>query len=177
MRPLAFAIALSLPTAAFAAGGMDDTPVTPTETTTVCENGQIWDAESKSCVSPRESRLDNDTLYGAAREFAHAGDHDSALAALAAMSEGDSDRVLTYIGFVHRKAGDRERAFAAYAAALAKNPDNILARSYLGMALLEEGDRAAARAELSEIRKRGGRNTWPEASLRLALESGGYSGY
>jgi hypothetical protein len=40
------------------------------------------------------------------------------------------------------------------------------------MALVEQGEVAAARAQLSQIRARGGRGTWPEVALRLALGSG-----
>jgi hypothetical protein len=41
---------------------------------------------------------------------------------------------------------------------------------------VELGQTEAARAQLGEIRARGGRQTWPEIALRNALRSGvGYS--
>ena len=61
---------------------------------------------------------------------------------------------------------------AYYRAALKANPDNLLARSYMGEALAEMGKAELARAELSEIRARGGRGTWAEIALRLAIETG-----
>ena len=88
------------------------------------------------------------------------------------MSDQADDRVLTYRGFIARKSGDFAAAEAFYAAALAQNPDNLLARSYRGQGLAEIGDLVAARAELTEIRKRDGRGTWPELALRLAIENG-----
>ena len=50
--------------------------------------------------------LDDETLYGAVREFAYAGQYGHAQMALAAMSDQTDDRVLTYWGFTHRKMGD-----------------------------------------------------------------------
>ncbi len=42
----------------------------------------------------------------------------------------------------------------------------------MGMALVEQGDRDAARVQLTEIRARGGRETWPELALEMALGNG-----
>ncbi len=170
------AAALIAPTIAFAASD-ESTPVTPTETTTACSEGTIWDETTKSCVSPKESRLDDDALFRAARELAHADRYQDALSVLAEMKEGESDRVLTYLGFVYRKMGKSDEGFEYYAAALAKNPDNILARSYLGQGLALVGDYQGARAQLSEIRGRGGRGTWAEVALRLSIEIGGHRTY
>jgi hypothetical protein len=49
------------------------------------------------------------------------------------------------------------------------NPDNLLARSYMGQALVEQGQVDLALAQLSEIRMRGGRGTWAETSLANAV--------
>ena len=172
MRKLVYLFAFVAPTFAFAVGSGSPAPPKPTATTQECANGQIWDEDSKACVAPKESSLNDDARYSAAREFAYAGQYEDALGALEAMSEGQSDRVLTYLGFVHRKMGDTHRGMAFYAAAIDKNPDNLLARSYRGQALVLDGNFRAARAELSEIRARGGRGSWPETALRLALDGG-----
>ena len=172
MRLPLIVAACVLPPALFAAGSSSDTPPQPTSTTQSCETGQVWDEESKSCVSPQESRLNDDVLYGAVREYAYAGELGAASGVLDAMSDQADDRVLTYRGFIARKSGDFAAAEAFYAAALAQNPDNLLARSYRGQGLAEIGDLVAARAELTEIRKRDGRGTWPELALRLAIENG-----
>ncbi|MEO1238796.1 MAG: tetratricopeptide repeat protein [Pseudomonadota bacterium] len=156
---------------------MSDTPPTPTETTTVCADDMVWDPESETCVKPDESSLNDDGLYEAVRELAYAGRYDGAAAALAAMSDQADTRVLTYQGFLARKTGDLAAAETLYSAAIAADPNNLLARSYYGQGLAEQGRFGEARAELSEIRRRGGRNTWPEAALVLALASGSGPAY
>jgi len=158
--------------AALAVGTEDDfTPPRPSETTETCEEGQIWDEETQACVAPDETGNDEATLKDTARELAYAGRHGDAAAVLDLLDPHDP-WVLTYRGFLARKAGDLARATAYYAAALARDPDHLMARSYLGQGLVEAGDFAGARVQLAEIRQRDGRGTWPEVALRLALESG-----
>ena len=60
-------------------------------------------------------------------------------------------RVLTYIGFATRKLGYVDEAMGYYAEALRKDPQNVIARSYLGEAHLARSDLAAATAELNKI--------------------------
>ncbi|NSX55461.1 tetratricopeptide repeat protein [Parasulfitobacter algicola] len=176
MRALILATALCIPTFVFAAGSEDPTPPKPTQTTTECKSGMVWDEKTKSCVAPQESQLDDDVLYQAAREFAYAGQYDHSQAALRAMSDQNDDRVLTYMGFTTRKMGDVPAGMAYYNAALQVNPDNILARSYMGQAFVEAGQLGAAREQLKEIQARGGRESWSETSLKKAIETGdGYS--
>lgn len=172
MRTLILITALLFPMAAFAAGSSDSSPPKPTQTTTSCQNGQVWDKKAKSCVDAQESRLDDDTRYGAVRELAYAGQYDEALYVLAAMSDQGESRVLTYYGFTHRKAGRADLGMQYYKAALKADPNNLLARSYMGQGLVASGDTTAARIQLSEIQSRGGRLSWPETSLRKAIETG-----
>ena len=87
------------------------------------------------------------------------------------------DNAYAYLGLAHRKLGETARGMAYYQAALTANPDNLLARSYLGQAYAEAGDMVLARTELSEIRARGGRGTWAETALRLTLETGRGTAY
>lgn len=153
----------------------DDAPPTPTKTTTECSEGQIWDADSETCVAPRESRLDDATLLAAAREFAHAGQFRHAKAALDA-AEGQNDpRITTYRGFLARKTGDWPAAVELYRAVLEIDPDNLLARSYYGQGLFDIGDVEGAKAQLAEIRMRGGRDTWAYVALHATLR--GTAGY
>jgi tetratricopeptide (TPR) repeat protein len=157
---------------AFAAGSGSDTAPAPTETTTKCVKGKVWDAKKEKCVPIVQGMLDNDTLYNDARELAYFGRPDDALVALAAMTEGDTDRVLTYKGFANRKADRIEQGFEFYQAALKQNPDNILARSYMGQGYVEMGELTLASAQLDEIVARGGKGTWAERSLRNAIATG-----
>ncbi|MEM5472402.1 hypothetical protein WNZ14_11750 [Hoeflea sp. AS60] len=173
MRTLIIATALLFPVAAFAAGSASDSaPPKPTQTTNSCKNGQVWDKKTKSCVDAKESRLDDDTRYGAVRELAYAGRYEDALYVLAAMSDQNESRVLTYYGFTHRKAGRMELGMQYYNAALKADPDNLLARSYMGQGLVASGNIDAARVQLAEIEARGGKSSWPETSLRKAIQSG-----
>lgn len=170
---LATALFLSfLPAAAWAVGSDDSDPPKPTATTTTCENGQVWDDKTKACVNPQSGQLDNDTRFQAVRELAWAGRPDEALMVLATMTEGDTDRVLTYRGFALRKSGDLEGGMAAYQAALQQNPDNILARSYFGQMLVEMDEIEMASLQLDEIRARGGAGTWAERALSTAITTG-----
>lgn len=172
MRILALTLACLLPTAALAIGDEDVQPPKPTETTQKCEGAQVWDPVKAACVNPQGASLDNDTLYRAVRELAYAGRPVDALAVLATMTEGETDRVLTYRGFALRKAGDWEGGRAMYDRALVQNADNLLARSYLGQGLVERGDMPGAIDQLLEIRARGGSGTWAEGALAQAIATG-----
>lgn len=169
-------LSLCLVTPAFAAGSDDTEPPPPTPTSTDCKRAEIWDEKTQKCVPPKSSGLNNDQRYTAVRELAYAGRIDEAQLVLASMTEGDSDRVLTYRGFLARKSGDWETGRAQYLAALAANPDNLLARSYMGQGLMQRGDKDGARAQHAEILRRGGAGTWAELALADAIATGiGYS--
>lgn len=170
--PAAALLVALLPLAAGAAGSDDSEPPKPTATTTECPQGQIWDDKTKACANPQSGQLDDDTRFRAVRELAWAGRPDDALAVLATMTEGATDRVLTYRGFALRKSGDLEGGLAAYEAALRQNPDNILARSYFGQMLVEMDEMQLASLQLDEIRARGGAGTWAERSLATAIATG-----
>ncbi|KIN60618.1 TPR repeat domain protein [Sulfitobacter noctilucae] len=165
---LSTAIALPLSvSAAFAAGGGNETaPPKPK-----CEAGMVYDKETKSCVNAQESNLDVDSLYENLRELAYAGRYKDAEAVMAQMPV-DDDRRLTYMGFTQRKQGNVDAAMGYYAQALALNPANNLARSYMAQGFVEQGKMTQALAELREIRAQGGSGTWAEASLRTAIATG-----
>lgn len=176
MRSLAL-IAFLLPSLAFAAGSSTDTAPTPSETTTVCEEGLIFDLATQTCMTPEESTNEDSAMMETIRELAHFGRYADAKRVLDLMPNQEDDLVLTYLGFVTRKMGDVEAGMAFYAQALTINPDNLLVRSYQGQAHVEAGEMELAQAQLSEIRARGGRQTWPELSLRLAIQNGGTFSY
>lgn len=175
IAPLLFAALLPLP--ALAAGSDDTEPPAPSETTTICENGQVWDAQAAACVNPEDARLDDDTRFRAVRELAWAGRPLEARRVLAAMTEGETDRVMTYQGFTLRKSGQIEAGLRAYEAALTRNPGNVLARSYYGQALVEQGETEMARVQLAAIRAHGGAGSWAETALARAIDTGLTSGW
>ncbi|MEM1234360.1 MAG: hypothetical protein AAGH70_09555 [Pseudomonadota bacterium] len=178
-RILALILAAA-PGLAMAAGG-SSTPPTPTETTTQCAEGMVYDEDTQACVAIQQDsnaapQFDQEEAYGLVRELAYAARYDDAQLILATMDQSD-DRTQTYWGFTHRKMGNMDLAMAAYYTALATNPDNILVRSYMGQAYVEMGATDMAQVQLTEIKARGGRETWAEKSLALAIRSGTTSSY
>ncbi|WP_422038383.1 tetratricopeptide repeat protein [Roseibium sp.] len=155
----------------------DTKPPEPTPTSKECADGEAWDEQSKKCVKLDARVLDDQDRFRAARELAYAGRLGAAELALDAMTDQTGTRLLTYRGFLARKSGDWEAARVFYDRALAVDPDNLAARSYLGMGLVERGELEAARQQLSEIRLRGGRETWPERALLMSLRTGGAAFY
>ncbi|NNK16215.1 MAG: hypothetical protein HKP51_04840 [Sulfitobacter sp.] len=187
---MASATLLSTAQTASAAGDEDSKPPSQTQTTRDCfterqwdpeiekyvrfskkVNG-VWDPTLKRCIRPdKAGYLKSDLLEDAVRELAYAGRNQEAQQVLAQMDQ-TSDLVMTYWGFTHRKLGNLTKARDFYTFAIEKNPDNILARSYMGQGLVAEGNVAAALRQLREIRSRGGQDTWAEASLVKAIATG-----
>lgn len=176
-RAAALLALLLFPATALAVGSGSDDPPTPTPTSTECPDGQVWDDKTEACVAAASRLLDDDTRYAAVRELAWAGRHASAGAVLDAMADQGASRVQTYRGFLARTVGDADAALGHYAAALAADPDNILARSYLGQGHVAAGDYLAARLQLLEIRDRGGAGTWAETALAEAIRTGRGTAY
>jgi tetratricopeptide (TPR) repeat protein len=174
---LAGGLALALSAPAFAAGEETDQTKPPpkTETTTKCSGGKIWDKKKKECAVPKKSSFNDDDLYRAAREFAYAGQYENAITVLNLAENQNDPRILNYLGYANRKAGRMELGMSYYRKALLADQNYILARSYMGQALMEQGDIQAARVQLVEIRDRGGENTWAYRSLLQSLN--GYRTY
>jgi tetratricopeptide (TPR) repeat protein len=172
MRLLPALFLAALPTLSFAAGSDDTEPPKPSETSADCKNGQVFDDTEKKCVDPQSGSLSDDLRFDAVRELAWAGQYDNAMIVLLAMTEGDTDRVMTYKGFILRKSGQIEAGIAAYETALAINPANILTHSYYGQLLVEMNELDAARGHLQAIRDNGGTGTWAEIALARAIEDG-----
>ncbi len=126
MRLLSALLIAALPAVAFAAGSDDSEPPQPTATTTECTGGQVFDDTTKKCIDPTSGSLSDDTRFKAVRELAWAGRYDDAMTVLSAMTEGETDRVMTYQGFILRKSGHIEAGIQAYEAALALNPPQLV---------------------------------------------------
>lgn len=171
MRLTTLTLAL-VPMAAFAVGSETDLPPKPSETTTTCAEGLVWDLATQSCMTPKASTNDDSARLNDVRELAYEGYYQAALDVLDTMENPQSSMALTYYGFAHRKAGRADLGMTYYTAALAADPDNILTRSYMGQGFVAAGDRAMAQVQLTEIRMRGGRGTWAEAALEQAIVTG-----
>ena len=177
MRALAILMLTALPFAAHAAGSDDTAPPVKTQTSEDCKKGEIWDEKTKLCVEPEKTGMTDDQRFLAVRELAYAGRPEDALRVLASMTEGKTDRVLTYLGFANRKAGRLEEGLDYYAQALAQNPRNIQARSYLGQAYVDMNEIVLASAELDQIRLLGGAGSWAEVALARAIATGQTTSY
>jgi tetratricopeptide (TPR) repeat protein len=172
MRMILAAVVAFAPHLALAAGSDDSEPPTPTETTTECEKGTVWDEKTKTCIKAEDSSLNDDQRFGAVRELAYAGRYDEAMQILASMREGETSRVMTYQGFLLRQTGHVEEGIAAYERAIAIDPANILARSYYGQLLVQMDEIAMAEDQLTRIRAEGGAGTWAETALATAIKTG-----
>ena len=106
------------------------------------------------------------------RELAYAGSHLDAMGVMDGMSDQNDDRVLTYRGFTNRKLGNVDVAMVFYQKAIDKDPDDILARSYMGQGMMDQGNKIGAMAQLREINARGGADTWAALSLSNAIATG-----
>lgn len=154
---------------ALAVGFNNDSPPKETETSTQCPDGYVYVADRHVCVKSTEQSLNDDARYDAARELAYHGRPEAALMVLASAENPEDPRILNYKGFASRKLGQMDAAMAYYGRALEIDPDYILARSYMGMGLAEMGDLDGAKAQLVEIRNRGGRDTWAYTALKQTL--------
>lgn len=162
---LAATASLAFAGSAFAAGGDGDA------TATQCKEGKVYDEASKSCID-QKSELNDTQIYQVARQFAYAGKYDDALAMLKRAKNQDDPRILTYYGYTNRKLGNVDIAMDYYNRAIAADADNLLARSYMGQGLVQQGDLEGARAQLVEIRDRGGKDSYAYKALYEALKSG-----
>ncbi len=172
MRLILAAALAVVPQFAFAAGSDDSAPPTPTETTTECAKGEVWDEKTAACIKAEDSSLNDDQRFGAVRELAYAGRPDEAMVILALMTEGETSRVLTYRGFLLRQTGQIEDGIAAYERAIALDAGNILARSYYGQLLVQMNETDLARFQLAAIRLHGGDGSWAERALSDAITTG-----
>ena len=150
-----------------AAGGGGTTVTTPS-----CKRGHMWDRSKKKCVRVKKSSgLSDEDAFIAGRSLAYEGRYEEALSVLALVGTTRDPRILNYRGYATRKAGDVEGALKHYYAALDADPDYTLVREYLGEAFLSLGRIDDARAQLSEIAARCGRDCREYAMLERAIVS------
>src|SRR5262245_38734149 len=137
---LAASILLGAAASAFAIGSESDetSPPTRSQTTTECQDGKVWDQEKKECVDPKKSSFNDDKLYEAGREFAYAGQYENAITVLRLAKNQNDPRILNYLGYANRKAGRMDLGMSYYRKALNVDENFILARFYMGQALIEQ---------------------------------------
>ncbi len=166
---ISIALATSLASPMLAAGSGSSEPKPKTVT---CTKGNVFSESKGKCVPQQDSSLTDDDRLEEVRALAYAGNALEAQNILTSLTDQRSDRALTYWGFTSRKLGDVDAGLVFYDKALKQNPNNLLARSYLGQAYVDSGRLDLARLQLTEIRDRGGEGSWPETSLSDALRTG-----
>lgn len=122
--------------------------------------------KNKPACKPKHGAATNDEIYNAGYWMARQGQYAEALATFQMATDHDDPRILTGIGFTTRKLGNVDAALPYYAQALARAPNMVLTRAYLGEAHIQKGNLAAAVAELGEIASRCG--TTCEAYAQLS---------
>ncbi|MFY0661379.1 MAG: tetratricopeptide repeat protein [Shimia sp.] len=166
---ISIALATTLASPLWAAGSGSSEPKPKTVT---CTKGNVFSESKGKCVPQQDSSLTDEDRIEELRALAYAGRTSEAQALLASLSDQTSDQALTYWGFTHRKLGNVDAGLIFYDKALKQNPNNLLARSYLGQAHVETGRLDLARGQLQEIRDRGGDGGWPEVALSEAIRTG-----
>ena len=153
----------------FAMGGSGDSSGGSSKTVQKCKKNQVWDKQKKKCVDPKQGMLDDESIFEAGRDLAYAGRYDEAINVLTMAANKEDPRILNYMGYNTRKLGNMALGMTYYKRALQKDENYILARSYMGQALIEQGDIEGARVQLVEIRDRGGEGTWAYRALLQSL--------
>jgi tetratricopeptide (TPR) repeat protein len=114
-----------------------------------CKPGYVYDTNKQTCV--KASSLNDDQLYQQGRDLALDGRYEEALGVLAAVRNQNDSKVLTMIGYSHRKLGRFDKGMDYYQQALAIDPNNADTREYLGEAYVETGRMDLAKAELANV--------------------------
>jgi tetratricopeptide (TPR) repeat protein len=159
---IAAVLAFSLASNAFADGQVFSKDTGPANAG--CDGQARGSAGWLACVGTARASMSDDELFYAGYWLAKNGRYPEALTYLN-LSRTKNARVLTYIGFATRKQGDVDAALPLYAAALAKDPNFVVARAYLGEAYLTKNEPARAKAELAEIASRCGTTCPPYIDL------------
>jgi tetratricopeptide (TPR) repeat protein len=151
---LATIVALTFGTVAVAPSfAMDTGGTSGTNPKPHCKKNEV--VKNGKCKPKNPGVLPDEDLYQQGRNLALSGEYDWAIGVLELSNQKDP-RVLTYIGYSHRKAGRYEEAFGYYKKALDIDPNMVLAREYLGEGYVAAGKVDLAKAQLNEIATRCG---------------------
>lgn len=163
------AFVLTAPALAVGSGDDDDDDDASNDAVRQCNNGEVWDRGKNECVPADQQSLDDDGLFENGRVLAYLGRFEEAVTVLGMIKDQNRPDVLNYLGYATRNAGDLQAGIAHYRRAIALDPNHTLARSYMGQALLLDGDRAGAIAQLDAIETRCGRDCRGYAELAEAI--------
>ena len=125
--------------------------------------------KNKAACKPGYGEATDDELYSAGYWLARNGQYVEAHTVFRRAHDQDDPRILTGLGFTTRKLGDIDAAFSYYHRPLARAPDLVLTRAYLGEAYISKGDLVAAKRQLGEIARRCGASCEAYAQLARSL--------
>ena len=130
----------------------------PTTKTKTCKKkGYVWSSWKRKCVkTKKKSEYTDDDIYLAGKALAYDEKYGEAIEILQFAKNQNDPRILNFLGYSTRKAGDVKAGLRFYKAAISIDPDYTLARSYMGEAYVTLGNFDAARHQLKEIQARCG---------------------
>ena len=163
---LGLTLGWSVPSQAFLGGDDDDRPAKK------CPSGKAWSDKAGKCVALKSGSLSDEDLARAGRQLARDGHYREAIAVLETVADKNNPRVLTYLGYSHRKLGDVDLGISLYKKALAIDPENVATREYLGEGYVTKGQIDLAYLELTEIEKRCGTTCEEYKALSKAMLAG-----
>ena len=115
--------------------------------------------------------LSDDEVYQAGYWLARKGNYEAAISTLSKAKNRNDARILNVMGFANRKLGRLDVAMGLYTKALEADPDNAMARAYLGEAHLQQGKLEGARAQLAELKRRCGDTCVAYVTLAAQINS------
>ncbi len=152
---LCLGLALACSGSVFALGDDDKTLPKP-KPPKACKKGQIWSERDKKCMPKKAGLAPDHQLIARGWQLAYAGHYGEAIEVFELVRDKDRPRLLNGLGYSHRKLGRLDQAIAYYHAAIALQPNYVLAREYLGEGYVAQGHMQLAKAQLDEIAKRCG---------------------
>jgi tetratricopeptide (TPR) repeat protein len=155
-----FAVGAATPALAMSAPSttqQDNTTSTSKTTTpppTCLKKGTVWDEKQKKCVAQQKGKASDQSLLEQGWRLARTGHYQLAIDLFMLMRDRSNPSALNGLGYANRKLGRFDVGIGYYQAALALDPDYLLAREYLGEGYAASGRIDLARAQLDEIRQR-----------------------
>ncbi len=164
-----FAMGAAVPALAMSVPSTTQQDNTGTKTTTpppTClKKGYVWDGKQKKCVAQKKGKQSDQSLLEQGWRLARTGHYDLAIDLFMLVRDRSNPSALNGLGYANRKLGRFDTGIGYYQAALAIDPDYVLAREYLGEGYAATGRIDLARVQLDEIKQRCG--TLCEAYQRL----------
>jgi tetratricopeptide (TPR) repeat protein len=118
-----------------------------------CGSGEVWDSRSQKCVKAENGVLPDEALAKNAFALAKDERYEEALAVLDLLQDPNTAVALNCRGYATRKLGRVEEGIGYYLKSVALDPDYAQVREYLGEAYVQNGDIAAAMAQLRVIER------------------------